>query len=142
MTQIETDLQTLEQLYDLVEQQLEIQKREIDAGRPASLERAAAGENLQDRIASLEQRIRARVEAGDADGSHGGRGASEVSSRAAAARVKCGRLIKSIEQNAQRLRSLQNAARASLQRLQAGGQFLESMRGAREAPPRYVDARQ
>jgi chromosome segregation ATPase len=142
MNPIETDLQALEELYAWLEAQLETQRRDCDEGRPACLEWEGSSEKLRERIAALEKRIvdSLRDYLGPSRDDSARR--SGIRTRVASLHARAGRLLELMEGNSSRFRSVQNEVRASLQTVNSGGRFLQSVRGAREAQPKFIDARQ
>jgi chromosome segregation ATPase len=142
MHPIDLELDHLEELYDKLETQLEGQYQDLKTHRvPTPDEKRQAG-TLNQQTIEAEKCLARFMHDLEADPQTLASWRSDAASRVALLQARARRLIALIERNSAGLNQLRSAARESLQKLRAGGRFLQSVRGHRGGRPKFIDAHQ
>ena len=135
MNHTDSEVRTLQALYDSLEAQLEKQYESLESRHPVLMD----GEGVEEKLLAAEKRVAQFMGYCNPSSGFFGGSRQENESSAAFLRERCRCLLKLIERNAAALRRLREEISASLKGLQAGGRFLRSVRPYREVRPKFID---
>jgi len=139
MHAIDTELQNLEALCDRLEVSLEAQYQHLRLRRFPDAAEDSRAALLVEQMQKAEKQLARQHEPNSKPASPE---RSQFSPRAAQLQKRAHHLLALIERNAAQCCELRRASQDALRELQVGGQFLQSVRGHRENPPRFLDTRQ
>ncbi|MFH1572421.1 MAG: hypothetical protein ABIG68_00465 [Acidobacteriota bacterium] len=142
MTPIGTALERLDQLYQSIEDHLEREYTNLQAGLLDGESLLAEGADLarEMSLADLEvARLAELWQSCPVRGAEGDRGG--IALQASRLQERARSLVHLVQRNEAALRRLHEAARSSLEEVRVGAQYLQSMRYLQGSRPRYIDAR-
>jgi len=142
MHAIDTELQDLEALCDRLEVSLEIQYQHLSLRRFPDAAENNRATLLVEQMQKAEKQLARLLQQHEPNSKPASPERSPFSARAAQLQNRAHHLLALIERNAAQCCELQRASQDALRELQVGGQFLQSVRGFRENPPRFLDTRQ
>jgi len=142
MHAIDEELQHLEVVCNRLEIGLEKQYQRLKLGLFPDAADDGETARLAEHLRSAEDQFARLLRSRDDDSMLPAPEGSQTAARAPRMRMHALQLLALIERNAALCHELQRVSRDALRELQAGGQFLQSVRDCRENRPRYLDARQ